>query len=257
MLSATDGWASGQSEPSSDAPLIVHYNGHEWVTQATPAVAQASTSWPEMFSTASVQPEPDGEVWALTTWQLPVPTTLVPVGPPPPNLSGTAILHYDGHQWQVQMSAPGVLLSSLSMDSGQDGWAMGITEPSHTNQASSSTSSISGTSAQALLYHYTQGHWERSLVKLPISSGSNFAPVIGKLAMVSPSDGWMLGATYSYPPWVRRSTLPRDTGCLRRSQGSLLPTDGNSRESISSKMVVDGSSAWQARRLRLRERHPS
>jgi hypothetical protein len=97
------------------------------------------------------------------------------------------------------MSAPGVLLSSLSMDSAQDGWAMGITEPSDNNRANSRATSptpVSGTTAQALFYHYTQGRWQRSLVKLPASGGSNFAPVIGKLSRDSPSDGWMLGAAF-------------------------------------------------------------
>lgn len=82
------------------------------------------------------------------------------------------------------------------MDSAQDGLAMGIAEPSDTNRATSSAASVSGTSAQALFYHYTLGRWERSLVTLPASSGSNFAQIVGKLSMVSPSDGWMLGATF-------------------------------------------------------------
>ena len=52
-----------------------------------------------------------------------VPQRDVPAGPPPPNLTGSAILHYNGQQWQVQTSIPGVLLGGLSMDSAQDGWA--------------------------------------------------------------------------------------------------------------------------------------
>ena len=160
MLSATDGWASGDTMFSSDVPLILHYDGQQWETQPVSPLALAPTNWPEKWSTSSIQTEPDGEVWALTIWYL-LCNGAVPIGPPPPNLSGTAILHYDGHQWQVQMSAPGVLLSDLSMDSTQDGWAVGIADPSDTNQTCTNATPVSGTSAPALFYHYTQGRWER------------------------------------------------------------------------------------------------
>lgn len=211
MLSATDGWASGDTMFRSDVPLILHYDGQQWATQPMPSLALAPAGWPETWFTSSIQTAPDGEVWALTKWYL-VCNGAVPIGPPPPNLSGTAILHYDGHQWQVQMSISGVLLGDLTMDSAQDGWVVGSAEPSNTDyQACTSATPVSGTSAQApLFYHYTQGRWERSLLPLPASSGSssalpagggsNSGQIVGTLTMVSPSDGWMLAATYSYPP---------------------------------------------------------
>ena len=63
----------------------------------------------------------------------------------------------------------------------------------------------------SLFYHYTQGRWERSLLSLPASSVSNLTPLFVKLAMVSPGNGWMLGATTATVPvgWALHLTQGR------------------------------------------------
>ncbi len=213
MLSATNGWASGVSRPASDAPLILHYDGHQWTIQSTPSLALAPATWPEMLSTPSIQPEPDGEVWAQATWQLLL-NGSVPLGPPPPNLTGSAILRYNGQQWQVQTSIPGVLLGGLSMDSAQDGWVMGISEPADTQQ--------NGGSGREVFYHYSHGRWELTPLTLPSSGGATVSALYGKLDMVSPGNGWMLGTTTSSAPagWA----LHLSQGRLQLATLPTLPT---------------------------------
>jgi photosystem II stability/assembly factor-like uncharacterized protein len=168
MLSATDGWASGENSSPRDPALILHYDGHMWQQQTAPIFSQASY-------TSDLQPQLDGEAWALVTL---TPTTqhIAPI-------DASALLHYDGHQWHIQQSLPNASLYSLSMSLPQDGWMLG--------------NSTTGASP-LFLWHYHQG----TLTRLPaqqvtqqistIPSGS--AVILSSLSMVSPTDGWAIGS---------------------------------------------------------------
>lgn len=84
----------------------------------------------------------------------------------------TVILHYSACHWtEAGPSVPGTSLTSISMDSPTDGWAIG---PTYTTRR--------------VLMHYTGGQWH--LVRDPIAGN---APVTySQIRMLSPSEGWLV-----------------------------------------------------------------
>jgi hypothetical protein len=127
MLSATDGWATGQDK-------ILHYDGQRWTSfQDVPQVealsmVSASSGWAVGYSFVEAE---------LVFW------------------------HYNGQQWVQSASltsgskpydpSPIPVVLALSMDSATDGWAVGVQSPD---------SSLVGT---ALYLHYSQGHWTKAV----------------------------------------------------------------------------------------------
>jgi hypothetical protein len=172
MLSATDGWASGENASSHGPALILQYDGHSWQTQSTPTFSQVSY-------TSDLQVQRDGEVWAdvqlfsESTGQF-------------ATTDASAILHYDGHLWRVQESLPNVNLYSLSMGSLQEGWVLG-------NIANTTTGS-----APLFLWHYAHG----TLTRLPVQQVTQHLStipagsfiILSSVSMVSPTDVWAIGS---------------------------------------------------------------
>ena len=114
-----------------------------------------------------------------------------------------AVPHITARSGRRRPPCPEVLLTGLSMDSAQDGWATGATE--------SASTQLTGRSSQEFFYHYSQGRWELTPLTLPSIGGATVAPFFVKPAMVSPGNGWMLGATTATDPsgWVLHFTQGR------------------------------------------------
>lgn len=200
MLSATDGWAMGQTytdgSVDTDLAYVLRYlNGH-WTLVKTAIVGQIATI--KMFSAT------DG--WAIgshvyhyngVAWQeVMIPgeyggfTRLSAVSPtelwiasdsPSPGDGRALILHYDGQSWTRQPT-PAVegtdsfVVSGLSMLSATEGWAAGY----------GMRSDVGSYPPTGAILHYHNGAWQLAKT-LP---GYNLLSI----SMGSATDGWVGGS---------------------------------------------------------------
>ncbi|HEU5367682.1 MAG TPA: hypothetical protein VFU69_04430 [Ktedonobacterales bacterium] len=201
MLSDTDGWAIGtpiSSSPNTDS--ILHYNGQSWTPQPLPASLD-TLAYPLLLSDLFMASPAEGWI---------VGYTLPPVEgnqENPTEQPTSYILHYTGGQWTVAETFPGTRLTSLSMTSVSDGWAVGtnVTAAQESNPAP--TTVLTPTSL--LLLHYTGGTWVP--IASPEGTASNpyatFKDITGiegvqHVSMTSATDGWILtgaNANSDYP----------------------------------------------------------
>lgn len=149
MCSASDGWAVGTDWNASSRAVLLHFDGHAW-TRVNPAALPADTdarSFPQQFALL-----PTGEGWAVGV-------SAQADGPPAPFCPGeppgcfqqdqrSIIWHHLGSRWELLGSEFNAFLTSISMLSADEGWAVG------------NTAALSGVFPDAgVLLHYSNGAW--------------------------------------------------------------------------------------------------
>jgi hypothetical protein len=216
MVSATDGWAVGQTNgigalilhydgqswkqvfgpTNSDTARvqmlsatvgwavgndsILHYDGQSWQHQALPTSLGAGTTHSVSLLGISMLSVEEG--WAVG-FIMPIlnsssSTTTLPDG---------IILHYSSGQWRVQQQLHHVTLSGIAMLSENDGWIAGRTEAlTPSNRALTPSNSRQAESVSPLLLHYSDGQWVQASQPLAGTDGE-----LGEVVMLSPTDGWI------------------------------------------------------------------
>ncbi len=103
----------------------------------------------------------------------------------------SAISHFDGNKWQVLRGAvfTDSQLNGISMDSADDGWAVGV----HYIFQNNTNSPPTLIDTKPLLVHYTQGHWVPQILDMPNTS-------LFQVQMFGPDDGWATGKVISTGP---------------------------------------------------------
>ena len=208
-LSDTNAWAVGNVNTGTFPtfrfrPLVEHWNGHAWslVRVPSPPLAGVGAS---LGGVAATSPR---NIWAVGNYD-----------------TGTRfhrfqplIEHWDGAHWRViPAPIPGsAQLSSISLLTPSDGWAVGIRGTvRHT---------------QALIMHWNGHHW--ATVRSPAIKGSNLADVIA----LTPHLAWAVGS-YSPRTGANRTLIERWTGRAwtvtpspnRRPSSELLGIAGTQR----------------------------
>ena len=156
VLSSSDAWAGGESS------TVLHWNGISWARVTIPGVAGADLSAVDALSPS--------DVWAVG---LAAGKSFARVN--------TLIVHWNGTAWK-RVPSPGSFdtnnvipsLSSVSMDSATDGWAVGSVSNKKTGAATS------------LVLHWNGASWQR----VTTSPGLSFTGV----ASFSPSNATAVGA---------------------------------------------------------------
>jgi len=214
MLSPTEGWAVGDSRPTTNTttalPAIFHYDGSTWNLVPVPRFPDFPFT-PSAYNLTSVTfGPPTSPISRNDGWAVGFNATF-PASPAnqPPNATA---LHWDGVAWRVQTAGlsganAGPLWSAFMLSS-TDVWAVGQTRTG------------SGT-----FWHWTGvpglgGGW--NLVQPPVSN------VAYSVFMVSATEGWAVGsggAIYHYTGGAWTSfTSPVSTPL--RSVYMLSPTEG-------------------------------
>lgn len=154
MLSANDGWLVGSN--------VYHYDGHSW--RAVPVPKQGA--YDEYEQIAAVSPS---AIWITGQSDKPF------------------VLYYDGSAWVGQglptsqaLHLGNYELSGISMSSANEGWAIGNTFYSPTNNAANNDFKPLG-----VLLHYVNGAWK--------VENTYQTYELATISMASPSDGWIGG----------------------------------------------------------------
>ncbi len=198
MVSADEGWAIGTSLPSNsdaDKAIVMHYTGGKWVSVKTGLssgltgikMISATDGW--IIGVAGIA-HYDGHSWqrvetpgngGLNAMAVVSPTDIWVVGgflyKTPKQAT---ILHYDGTHWTL-VATPQVPddyfeLTSISMLSADDGWAVGVSQ----------VDGNKGTfPRKGVILHYASGSWHIAQI-LPDA-------YLWGIGMASPVDGWIMG----------------------------------------------------------------
>lgn len=209
MDSSTDGWAVGAANLSDPRTgLLVHYSGGQVSQMHVPGAGNlfrvqmlsATEGWAVGTAPASETPSPDALPpvtlrYSSGAWGI-VPNTLYPEGAIDLSMDSPAhgwvldaydhLGYFADGQWQQWHQAfTGDRLFSVSSLSPDDAWAVGST--------GLSPSGLPG----SIVLHFDGHSWAPvAIPALQSSPGSGLYQV----TMLSPTDGWMLGALLSSPP---------------------------------------------------------
>ncbi len=185
MLSATEGWAVGDSRPTTNTttglPAIFHYDGSTWGLVPAPKFPDFPFKQSAYNLTSVSFGPPLAPISRNDGWAVGFNSTLSPTATSP---NATA-LHWDGITWRVQIA--GLLgsdagpLWSVSMVSPTDAWAVGQSR-----------------SGLGVFWHWTGvpglgGGWNEPQAPVP--------KILYSVAMVSSLEGWAVGqdgAIYHY-----------------------------------------------------------
>jgi hypothetical protein len=142
MTSPDDGWIAGSNEVGNGSPMLLHYAHGSWTQVPNPLSAAESRS--VGFERIFMRSPSDG--WMTIGTGV--------------NFQKSATLRYDGSQWKVDrlpiIPASGVLeITSISMTSANDGWAVGSRLPATASATANGVSSA----IDPLLMHYQHGAW--------------------------------------------------------------------------------------------------
>lgn len=268
MSSPTDGWAMGTQIPAGhnggsgdDPAYVLHFTGGRWVQAQTPIRAWITAikmlSPTDGWAIGNRVYHYDGVSWREVN--LPIQTQFNAIAAVSPNdiwiagdgtWSGATdgnmtILHYDGKVWTWQ-ATPSLgdffSITSLSMISAQEGWAIG----SATLDGSKGWYPPTGA-----ILHYVNGSW--SLAKtLP---GMNLQTI----SMGSATDGWAGGRLVTYsktgPLPEGQSPDETDTPKLWRYTGnqwvevsvprsSLIPAGIQAQGQVNSITMLSATDGW-------------
>jgi hypothetical protein len=253
MVSATDGWAVGNSvlPPNADGitfGVVLHYTGGRWVFDrllgselSSVFMRTASDGWmvSEGSSRGSDSNTPvfhyNGNAWTPVNdpaFTSVLPQTIVALSATNVWLDGTdfsgrgfdgdapeVILHYDGSRWSRQSTdLANARIYGLALVSPGEGWAVG--------SLSGGTGPHPVHPAKALVERYVHGKWQQdtSFTGPPNSSGSS----LNGIAMVSASEGWAVGSggliVHHLGGTWRQVSSP--TGQILWSLAMVSPTEG-------------------------------
>lgn len=239
MLSASEGWAVGDSQPtinitktvagsrvSTALPAIFHYDGSTWNLVPAPRFPDFPYS-PSAYNLTSVTFGPPSssfisrnDGWAVGfNITFPIPSPEFP-GTSPPQPPNATALHWDGVAWRVQTGGlsggnAGPLWSAF-MVSSTDVWAVGQNRTGTT---------LGQPVATGTFWHWTGvpglgGGW--NLVQPPVTN------IPYSVFMVSATEGWAVGSGGSIYHYTGGSwtsfTSPVSTAL--RSVYMISPTEG-------------------------------
>ena len=199
---------------------LAHYDGSAWTPQALPAAATAQTGGVVAFHMLS-----DAEGWALAI----------------PNGSTYKMLRFAGGAWTVHSSFSAGEFSDFSafaMVSSSEGWALGqkIVADTHGNTAH--------VPRKQLLYHYANGRWS----EVPLSLTGLPYVTLQQITMVSPSEGWIVGAEQASYPGATTSDYQQHTILLRYAAGHwaqmLVPQMGTPVDAITGLAFTEDGRGW-------------
>jgi hypothetical protein len=212
MLSPTEGWAVGDSRPTTDIirglPAIFHYDGSTWNLVPAPKFPDFPSTQSAYNLTSVTFGPPNNPISRSDGWAVGFNSTLLD-GPP-----NSVALHWDGITWRVQIAgftgANAGPLWSAFMVSPTDVWAVG--------QNKAGTAGV--------FWHWTGvpglgGGW--NLPQAPVPS-----TIFYSVFMVSSTEGWAVGSGgaiwhYFGGAWTAFTT-PISTSL--RSVFMLSQTDG-------------------------------
>ncbi len=164
MVSPQEGWAVGTGAVidnfggGSEVPIFVHYTGGHWV-EVNPATLTVS-GYPNILAMTSAS---DG--WALGT--------------------GTAA-HFQNGTWlediafETNADWSTVQFTGISLASPMEEWAVGR----------------AGNPMAGVIAHFCAGKWSRAGAANFVVAGERFDTVPSGVAMVSPTEGWMVGREF-------------------------------------------------------------
>jgi hypothetical protein len=164
MSSATEGWAVGPDEGLCPSALLLHYTSGQWKLEST---MNGTT-----LGDISMLSPTDG--WATGTQQ----TCGQGAGYTP------VLLHYNGTTWTpAQLPSDATQVTRVVMTSATDGWAIGL------KQGNGSAGNPN------LLLHYDGQTWS----EVNTSGIAQFGVNLTDIAMISASDGWLVGTINQGP----------------------------------------------------------
>jgi len=143
MSSANNGWALGLDNTSTYIQILLRWNGSGWESVTNP-----SPPWPFWMSDISVPN--DTSAWVAGG------IIVCSAGPScnPSYATGT-ISHWNGSSWS-NTSIPNVFLSSISMTSDTDGWAVGTEVVQSTKRLRSSIMHWDGSTWTSITHPITE-----------------------------------------------------------------------------------------------------
>lgn len=206
MRSATDGWIVGwnQANDPSGYALVLHYDGHAWQQVEAPVFSKAYST----LGLLSVAEAPDGEVWMAGTR---------PQGSCIQEGADAIMFRYNGHAWSSEPVTPSsASIFNIAMLSASDGWAVGF-QPGGV-LADSNCQIDQSKPGQGIILHYQHGQWQEAAL-IP-GDGQVWYFQLVALAMVSPDEGWAVGAEgtivhYHNGVWARvPSPIAQEGGAL-------------------------------------------
>jgi photosystem II stability/assembly factor-like uncharacterized protein len=226
MLSASEGWAVGDSRPTTNTttglPAIFHYDGSTWNLVPAPRFPDFPYT-PSAYNLTSItfgpptNPINRNDAWAVGF------NATVGQGPSPDGIASNATaLHWDGITWRVEISGlsgpnAGPLWSSFMINT-NDVWAVGQ------NRTGPLTGRAGGT-----FWHWTGvpglgGGW--NMPQAVVNTGPVYS-----VFMVSSTEGWAVGANgtiYHYfgGAWNSFMSPVSGTKTPLRSVYMISPTEG-------------------------------
>jgi hypothetical protein len=219
-LSPRSVWAlAGQYNQAA----IVHYDGNKWTPQTIgglPAGSQAHVVDYHMLS--------DKEGWAL-----------VALGSS--ESVQYAVVHDTNGTWTVHSTFNAGQFAdfgSLAMVSPTEGWALGqkIVADSHGVTAH--------VPLKQVLYHYTNGRWSET----PLSIGGLPYPTLEQIVMLSPAEGWIVGAQQASYPGATVSQYQQHTIMLHYVGGQWtqvqVPQTNTPVDAITALAFTPDGRAW-------------
>lgn len=142
MTSPDDGWIAGSNEVGDGSPMLLHYTHGAWTQVSNPLSAADSRG--VAFERIFMRSPTDG--WMTIGTGV--------------NFQESATVRYDGSQWRVDRlpiipEHAALEITSISMTSANDGWAVGARTPANASPGSNAASFAT----DPLLLHYHNGAW--------------------------------------------------------------------------------------------------
>lgn len=222
-LSPTSVWAISGEAYGGFSNVLTHFDGHTWTQQDLSGI-DASTQ----ASVVDLQMASDREGWALARLD---------------DKGEYGVIRYDGTAWTLQSKLSAgefAYFSSLAMVSPAEGWALAQ------KTVADSHGETTHVPLQQLLYHYSGGQWS----SVPLSVAGDPYTTLGRITMVSPTDGWIVGVQQRTYPGSTTNGFERHPVLLHYSGGQWtqvdLPDAGAEVSEIDGLAFAADGSGWAA-----------
>lgn len=226
MFSDTNGWAIGYPQGATTIEVL-HYDGHTWTPQAPLSHLSLGQQY-ELSAQALAMVSPS-EGWVVGAL-----VQQVREGTPstaPRTAGGAVILHYMAGQWILAKRIPDGNLTTISMASATEGWAMGNTEGT---RPATPTPAVQQT---PLVLHYAQGQWKQ--MTNPVSNPD--VCCLDTVTMRSISDGWAAGPESGVSPRPL-ATMLHYTG--RQWKAAPMPVVVGTSATITRIVMTSATEGW-------------